>query len=66
MISDDAILVCGTFKWPDGNIYTGEWNTEKRAMHGKGTYTWADGSTYDGTTAQQHFFGIVLVQIDYI
>ena len=49
MISDDAILVCGTFKWPDGNTYTGEWNAEKRVMHGKGTYIWADGSTYDGT-----------------
>ena len=56
MISDDAILVCGTFKWPDGNTYTGEWNTEKRAMHGKGTYTWADGSTYDGTTAFLELF----------
>lgn len=48
IIETDAVLVSGTFKWPDGNIYVGEWSAEKKTMHGFGKYTWIDGSSYEG------------------
>ena len=36
----------GTFTFPDGNKYVGEWKDDK--MHGQGTYANADGSKYVG------------------
>lgn len=48
-IPDNAVLISGNFRWPDGNTYTGEWNSEKKTMHGRGKYTWSDGSTYEGS-----------------
>ena len=36
----------GTYTWPDGDTYTGEWKDGKQ--HGQGTYTGVDGSRYIG------------------
>ena len=36
----------GTFLWPDGRLYVGEW--KDNMMHGYGTYTWPDGRKYEG------------------
>jgi len=36
----------GTFTWPDGRSYNGEW--KDNMMHGQGTYTWMDGRKYIG------------------
>ena len=36
----------GTFTWPDGSTYDGEWFEGR--MHGNGTYTSLDGKKYDG------------------
>ena len=36
----------GTYIWPDGEKYVGEWKDTK--MHGQGTYTFTDGEKYVG------------------
>jgi len=36
----------GTFTYPDGGQYVGEWKDDK--MHGKGTFNYTDGSKYVG------------------
>ena len=36
----------GTYTWPDGDKYVGEFRDNKRT--GQGTYTWADGTKYVG------------------
>jgi len=36
----------GTFTYPDGAKYVGEFGSDKR--HGQGTHTWASGSKYVG------------------
>ena len=36
----------GTFTWPDGGKYVGEFKDDKR--HGQGTYTFPDGTTWRG------------------
>ena len=36
----------GTLKYPNGEIYEGEWSENK--MHGKGVYTYKDGRIYQG------------------
>jgi hypothetical protein len=36
----------GTFKFPDGRVYKGEFFNDKR--HGKGTMMWPDGRKYEG------------------
>ena len=36
----------GTFVWPDGKQYTGDWQNGKRS--GEGTSTWPDGAHYKG------------------
>ena len=36
----------GTYKWTNGNSYSGEW--ADNAMNGFGTYEWADGRKYEG------------------
>jgi len=37
----------GTFIWPSGEIYKGNFRND--AFHGKGSMTWADGSSYTGS-----------------
>lgn len=34
----------GTFKWPDGRIYVGEYYKDKK--HGSGRVDWPDGKAY--------------------
>ena len=36
----------GTFTWPDGEKYVGEWKDNKR--NGQGTYTFPSGNKYVG------------------
>jgi hypothetical protein len=36
----------GTYTWPDGTKYVGEWKDDK--FHGQGTLTFADGEKYIG------------------
>ena len=37
----------GTFKWGNGNVYSGEWLRDN--MEGRGTFTWGrSGDTYEG------------------
>ena len=36
----------GTFKWHNGDTFTGTWANDE--MHGKGKYTWVDGDCYEG------------------
>ena len=36
----------GIKKWPNGNIYTGDFVDDNRS--GKGIYVWASGTKYDG------------------
>ena len=36
----------GTYTWPDGQKYVGEWKDDKR--NGQGTHTWPDGQKYVG------------------
>ena len=36
----------GTYTWPDGRSYEGEYKNDKK--HGTGTYKWADGRVYVG------------------
>ena len=35
-----------TYKWPNGDTYTGEWKGTKK--HGQGTYIYANGNKYVG------------------
>ena len=41
----------GTFKWPDGREYVGQWQQSR--MHGRGVYSWPDGRSYEGQSAAQ-------------
>lgn len=36
----------GTYYYPDGSIYKGEWKDSKH--HGKGVYEFVNGTVYDG------------------
>jgi hypothetical protein len=36
----------GTYKWPNGDVYGGEWLNNR--PHGKGYFHWADGRIYEG------------------
>ncbi len=36
----------GTYKWPNGKKYVGDYKNDKK--EGKGTYSWPDGREYDG------------------
>merc|ERR1711990_1016591 len=36
----------GTFYYPDGSIYEGQWTDDRK--HGQGTYTYPNGDTYEG------------------
>ena len=48
----------GTYTWPDGRRYEGDYLMDKK--HGKGKYTWASGKWYDGSwnEGQQHGDGV--------
>lgn len=41
-----VLILKGTFLWPDGRFYVGEW--KDNMMHGYGTYIWPDGRKYEG------------------
>ena len=45
-IKGNCINGKGTFKWPNGDQYNGEWKNEK--PHGLGTFKWVDGTKYIG------------------
>ena len=45
-IKGNCINGKGTFKWPNGDQYNGEWKNEK--LHGLGTFKWVDGTKYIG------------------
>ena len=45
-IKGNCINGKGTFKWPNGDQYNGEWKNEK--PHGLGTFAWVDGTKYIG------------------
>ena len=36
----------GTFTWPDGRKYVGDFIADKK--EGQGTFTWPDGRKYEG------------------
>jgi hypothetical protein len=36
----------GTYKWPEGDVYTGQWKNDK--FNGQGTYKWPAGHVYTG------------------
>ncbi|MDM8535907.1 caspase family protein [Desulfobacterales bacterium HSG17] len=45
-ISGECSNGFGAYKWPDNNMYEGEWKDEVRS--GKGTMTWNNGNQYKG------------------
>ena len=45
-IKGNCINGKGTFIWPNGDQYNGEWKNEK--PHGLGTFKWVDGTKYIG------------------
>ena len=47
----------GSFIWPDGRSYVGEYYYDKK--HGYGTFTWPSGKVYSGEWAdgKQHGIG---------
>mmetsp|Transcript_33752 Transcript_33752/g.32811 ORF Transcript_33752/g.32811 Transcript_33752/m.32811 type:complete len:125 (+) Transcript_33752:268-642(+) len=47
----------GTLKWPDGRLYQGSFNEDKR--HGEGMFKWKDGRVYRGQwhMGKQHGIG---------
>lgn len=44
----------GTYRWPDGALYTGGWQFSR--MHGEGTYTSKDGVRWTGSFFDGKFF----------
>ena len=36
----------GTYKWPDGTFYEGDWKLNK--FNGKGIYQFSNGAVYEG------------------
>ena len=51
----------GTYTWPDGDKYVGEWKDDKQ--HGQGTQTSPDGCAVCDTQQNmlQHYLSVVLV-----
>ena len=47
----------GTFTWPDGRKFKGDYDTEKK--NGFGEFTWPNGRTFKGTwiDGKQHGLG---------
>ncbi|CAF1294686.1 unnamed protein product, partial [Didymodactylos carnosus] len=50
----------GTFRYPDGSEYTGEWNNDGQ-RHGLGKLSFADGSKYSGKFENGLFTGLGLI-----
>lgn len=50
----------GTYRYPDGSEYTGEWN-EQGQRHGLGYMSFPDGANYDGRFEQGmcHGYGVM-------
>ena len=48
----------GTFTWPDGRTYAGQFVNDRKEGHG--VFTWSDGRTYEGgwKDGKQHGEGI--------
>ena len=46
MFRNNKIHGLGTYTFPDGEKYAGEYRFDKR--HGHGAYTWPDGEEYIG------------------
>ena len=45
----------GTYIFPDGTKYVGEWKNDK--FHGQGIYTLSDSNKYEGRFEDGDFFG---------
>ena len=45
----------GFFYWPDGRIYEGEWDNNKK--HGIGKYFWPNGQIYEGEFREDNCTG---------
>ncbi len=45
-IKGDCTNGQGTYTYPDGSVYTGQWENDK--FNGQGTFTYSDGSVYTG------------------
>lgn len=45
-IKGDCTNGQGTYTYPDGSVYVGQWKNDK--LHGQGTFTYSDGSVYVG------------------
>ena len=54
-ISGDCSKGYGTYTWPSGEKYAGEWSYGNR--HGKGVHTYADGTTKTGVWENNAYFG---------
>lgn len=54
-ITGDCINGIGTFVWPSGSRYEGEWKNGKR--NGRGIFTSAQGETYEGEFKDDKFHG---------
>lgn len=50
----------GTFTWPDGRKYEGQWENDK--MHGFGTFVWISGSKYSGNYVEGKRVGAGFLQ----
>jgi hypothetical protein len=50
----------GTFTWPDGRRYEGEYQNDKK--HGFGVYIWPNGRSYQGNweNGKQHGVGTII------
>ena len=48
----------GTYKWPDGRKFEGNYENDRKEGHG--VYTWPDGRVYDGQwhAGKQHGEGV--------
>jgi hypothetical protein len=49
------MMVYGTYTWPNGAIYVGEF--ENNEMHGQGTLKWSSGEKYEGAFANGAMHG---------
>jgi hypothetical protein len=53
----------GTYLWPDGQKYVGEYKNGKR--HGKGSWSWPDGSIYEGDLVEGNRSGFGVTRYCY-
>ncbi|CCW69048.1 unnamed protein product [Phytomonas sp. Hart1] len=52
---DGHLAGCGGAEWNSGDVYEGEWLSDR--MHGSGIYTWPDGDYYDGQYVNGYMCG---------